>query len=562
MSIKLSRTIWRSRLAFAILVSILLVSLYNWRFWSATIAAVHPTSFEDVLFIASLFPILVIAHSAILVLVPGVALLRLVAATSFILAATAAFFIDSYDVVIDKEMIRNLLETDAQEASAFLTPRFAAYVFLLGLVPAVLALRVKLVVPAIKQRLLYGIEFFAVGMLAGGSLLFLFYVHYTSFFTENKAVRARLNPAQPVAGAIGYWRSLHLGEDTAFVEDPESKGRVLPVFTGPKPLLLFLVVGEAARAINFQLGGYTRATNPELSATEGVFYFDNVRSCGTSTAVSVPCIFSPRGRDHFDVVAARRHSNLLDTLSDVGFRVEWRENNSSSKGVAARIKTLNFIGNARGAGCQHGVCYDEEMLFGLTDRLKDLKQNAVIVFHDMGSHGPSYWQRYPPRFEKFKPVCRTSELWKCTHEAIVNTYDNTILYADNVLAERIRLLQSLSHVDSLLIYISDHGESLGEYGLYLHGTPYAFAPEEQTRVPYLIWMSEGYRRRFSIKEHCLRSLNHRALSHDNIYHTVLGALGVRDGFYNGYLDVIGACAGSHGHVTGDVGAIRADNRGR
>jgi lipid A ethanolaminephosphotransferase len=283
---------------------------------------------------------------------------------------------------------------------------------------------------------------------------------------------------------------------------------------------------------------------PQLTNIANLYYFDNVVSCGTATAVSVPCIFSPQGSEGLDVARARHHSNLLDALQSAGLNVEWRENNSGSKGVAARVKTLNFISDANAWGCSKDGCYDEDMISGLAERLKGLEQSSVIVFHDMGSHGPAYWRRYPRRFEKFTPVCRTSELWTCSHESLINTYDNTILYTDHVLAEQIRLLQSVSAVaDSLLIYVSDHGESLGEHGLYLHGAPYAFAPEEQIKVPYLIWMSEGYRQRYSVDDQCLQKQRRRSLTHDTFYHTVLGALGLRNTFYKQDLDLIGPCWG-------------------
>jgi lipid A ethanolaminephosphotransferase len=296
--------------------------------------------------------------------------------------------------------------------------------------------------------------------------------------------------------------------------------------------------------MNFQLGGYARPTNPELATVPRLYYFDNVQSCGTSTAVSVPCIFSPRG--HEDSVSyAQSHSNLVDALSSAGVNVEWRENNSNSKGVAIRVKTVDFVHDPQAAGCDGDVCNDESMNSGLATQLEGLRSNSVIVFHDLGSHGPAYWRRYPPSFEKFKPVCRTSELWTCSKEALVNTYDNTILYTDHVLAQQIRLLQQLSDVaDSLLIYVSDHGESLGEHGLYLHGAPYGLAPAEQTRVPLLIWASDGYRRRFSLDESCIQNELHRPLTHDNIYHTVLGAIGVRNAYYRKRLDLLGSCWGS------------------
>jgi lipid A ethanolaminephosphotransferase len=253
-------------------------------------------------------------------------------------------------------------------------------------------------------------------------------------------------------------------------------------------------------------------------------------------------MFSPHGRESLDIEDVRRHTNLLDSLQGAGFDVEWRENNSSSKGVAARIKTRNYLNKAKALGCRQETCFDAELIAGLSEELKAQRRDRVIVFHDMGSHGPAYWRRYPKDFAKFKPECKTSELWKCSSDTLLNTYDNTIVYTDHVLAERIRLLQSVSdRVDSILIYVSDHGESLGEHGLYLHGAPYALAPAEQTRVPYLIWMSEGYRRRFAVDGACLRSHRQNPLSHDTLYHTVLGALGLRNGFYRGALDLFGRC---------------------
>jgi lipid A ethanolaminephosphotransferase len=325
-------------------------------------------------------------------------------------------------------------------------------------------------------------------------------------------------------------------------------------------LLLFLVMGETARAQNFQLGGYNRATTPELSMQPGVFYFDNVRSCGTSTAVSLPCMLSHLGRGHFDLRQAARQPNLLDALKSSGFRVEWRENNTGTQGVAVRVKTIEFTSgwprylSSTEAGvtqsrphpdpalCKNGACFDEIMLSGLAEELKTIEQDTAIVFHQMGSHGPAYSQRYPDRFEDFKPVCQTTELGRCSREEIVNAYDNSIRYTDHNLAEQIRLLIAMSgQADSLLLYASDHGESLGEKGLYLHGAPYFMAPEEQTRVPLLLWMSDGFRKRFSINAGCLQDKRNEALSHDYIYHTVIGGLGFSNDLYDASRDILAKC---------------------
>jgi lipid A ethanolaminephosphotransferase len=154
------RTVGSSPFAFALLVSLALVAFYNWRFWTETVAAAHPAAIEDFLFLASLAVILFLAHAALLLLMPGRRSLRIAAAGLFLIAAVAAFFVDSYDVVIDKEMIRNIFETDRREASAFLIPRFGLYLTLLGVIPAIIVLRAPLVAPSLSHRLTQRLGFF------------------------------------------------------------------------------------------------------------------------------------------------------------------------------------------------------------------------------------------------------------------------------------------------------------------------------------------------------------------------------------------------------------------
>jgi lipid A ethanolaminephosphotransferase len=305
---------------------------------------------------------------------------------------------------------------------------------------------------------------------------------------------------------------------------------------------MFLVIGETARANNFQLGDYSRATNPELAKLQDLYYFNNVSSCGTSTAISLPCMFSPLTRANFNVSAAAETSNLLDALVKAGVTVEWRDNNSGSKGVSTRVKTISYDAHADTALCNEESCYDEIMLKGLDQTLASIRDDAVIVFHQIGSHGPAYSKRYPPEFELFKPVCRSNQLNQCSEELIRNAYDNSIAYTDHNLARQIAILKSVSdRFDTSLIYVSDHGESLGEKGLYLHGAPYVFAPDEQTKVPFVLWMSDGYRQRFSIDDNCLRSQLAKPFSHDNLYHTVLGAMTVKNAIYQNSADMVAAC---------------------
>ena len=530
----------RSPIAFALATSLFILTFDNWRFWSETLSATRLDTPEEVFFLLSIGVIVVLLQAVVLLAAPRILPLRVFAITAILVAAVTGFFIDSYSVVVDKEMIRNLFETDTREAAAFLVPKFAVYVLMLGILPAVIAARFKLTTPTVKNGSLQRIGFVALALATCLGLFLASFPHFTSFFGEHKTQNL-LNPAQPVIGLVAFVQSSLAAVSTTFVDDAANHAQLLPTPKG-KPLLLFLVVGESARAANFQLGGYQRPTNRELARVTGLHYFTHAKSCGTSTAFSVPCMFSPTGRQNFDVAETRRHSNLVDALASAGFDVEWRDNNSSSKGVAARVPVISFVRGDKAAACGPEGCLDEQTLEGLPSRLAGLTQNTVIVFHDLGSHGPAYWKRYPAKFEHFKPVCRTSELWTCSQESLVNTYDNTILYADHVLAERIRLLQSVSEkADTLLIYVSDHGESLGEHGIYLHGAPYAIAPKEQTTVPYLIWMSPEYRDRVSVDTTCIQSKQGDSISHDSLYHTVLGALGARNAFYRPELDIVGPC---------------------
>ncbi len=182
------------------------------------------------------------------------------------------------------------------------------------------------------------------------------------------------------------------------------------------------------------------------------------------------------------------------------------------------------------------------MLNDLQSYLNKLNGDAVIVLHQKGSHGPAYYLRYPNSFEKFKPVCTTSELQQCSQEEIVNAYDNTILYTDYVLAKVIDFLQNNSNkFDTGMLYVSDHGESLGENNLYLHGSPYAIAPKNQTHIPMLVWLSEGFRQRSQIDWQCLQQHKNDVYSHYHIFHSVLGLLEVETQVYHQGLDLFHSC---------------------
>jgi lipid A ethanolaminephosphotransferase len=309
-----------------------------------------------------------------------------------------------------------------------------------------------------------------------------------------------------------------------------------------RPTLFVLVVGETARSHNFSLNGYARPTNPEL-AKRGVISFPDAVSCGTSTEVSLPCMFSPYGRRHYDEEKILTHQSVLHVLARAGVQVLWRDNQSGCKGVCdgLPVDQLDHAGIA--PFCTGDHCFDEVLLSGMDQVLRDRKGNLLVVMHQLGSHGPAYFRRYPAAFDKFQPACQSEDLRLCSEAEIVNAYDNSLLYTDFFLAKVIDFLdQAQKTHDTAMLYVSDHGESLGEGGLYLHGMPYAIAPDVQTHVPFVVWMSQAFRSDFGIDEQCLRDqAKTQQASHDQLFPSLLAIFGVQTAVYDRKFDLFAPC---------------------
>lgn len=541
-----SRLHCASEARFAVLVAVIWTAFYNFHFWELTVRAMWRPTPASALFFLSLAISLVSAQALLLLLMPTQRLLRLAASAMFIIAAASAYFISTYGAIMNQEMMRNVVETDAAEVVGLLNPELAAHLLLLGLLPALLVWRVALPARNWKQRLSERVIFIVAALALSAAGMFATSAHYAVFFREHKPLRYTVVPVAPTVSAIGLASNSSHNDKGPLIK---AGGAVTRIGAATRrPLVIFLVVGETARAADFQLNGYRRPTNPELSKIDGLQYFTQTTSCGTATALSVPCMFSSLPREKFDVKEAQRYTNLLDVLVDAGFDVEWRDNNAGCKGVCDRVHEISYASRPDPALCPNGYCFDEVMLADLKSRLQSVQRDTVIVFHQIGSHGPAYAERYPSQFERFKPACHTNELHECSSQEVINAYDNSIAYTDHVLAEQIAALRAADqHVDSLLIYMSDHGESLGEQGVYLHGLPYRFAPRQQKEVPFVLWTSPGFVQRTQLDQACLRSRSQRPASHDNLYHTVMGAGDIRNAAYDPRLDVMSACR-THGRL--------------
>lgn len=499
---------------------------------------------RSILFLASL-P-LVLFYLFNLLLTPLLALpfvRKPLLAVLIVTSAACSYFMLHYNVLIDRSMVQNVFETNQAELNAYLSLPLLLTLLALGAMPAAALALVRTASGAgsIRSLLVWPANVLAslVMLLVIG---FAFYKDYSSLLRNNRYIRDQVLPLNVMRHTHGYLKSLHSTRQQP-LHPIGTDARRIP---GPRPKLVVMVVGETARSQNFQLNGYPRATNPRLSRTEGVISFSDVSSCGTATAISVPCMFSQMTRQQYDDVRAATEENVLDILQRTGVSVLWRNNNNGGcKGVCERAPTEDMPALKVAGQCVNtdGTCYDDVLLYQLGTRIDAINGDGLVVLHQLGSHGPTYFERYPAASRAFSPTCDSNQIQHCSNEALVNTYDNTLVHTDRVLAETIDLLQGYSdRRDVALIYVSDHGESLGERGMYLHGTPYFIAPREQTQVPMVMWFSSEFGRNAGLDMACLRGNTlHRAHSHDNIFHSLLGLFGVSSTVYQRNLDVFAGC---------------------
>ena len=443
----------------------------------------------------------------------------------FILSATTAYFMDTYNVVIDRDMIANALATNVAESSDLLTPTLLLYLLLLGALPSAVLFSLRIRPETIAAALRSRAVLVGSALLVSVALLFLSSGFYASFIREHKVLRYYTNPAAPIHAVYRYGAT-RLADKKGALQQIGGDAKMAPADIERE--LVIMVVGETARADRFSLNGYARDTNPQL-AKEDIVSFRHMSACGTSTAISVPCMFAIYGRNDFSNEKADSTENLLDVLKHAGVHMLWRDNNSNSKGVADRIPTEDYRSPVTNPICDP-ECRDEGMLAGLQGFIdRQTRGDILIILHQMGSHGPAYFKRYPPEFRAFEPTCETSQLDSCNVAEIGNSYDNTILYTDHFLARVIALLRSNDErFETAMLYASDHGESLGESGIYLHGLPNFVAPDAQTHVPAILWFGRNYD---GADLAAMRQLSDTHLSHDHIFHTLLGMFEIESDVY-------------------------------
>lgn len=523
-----------------LLVSMVYAAFYNYRFWLAALNERAPTDTGTWLYAGTLFILLTAAHAFLLAFLITRRSAKPVLAILFLFTALAVYYMERYTVFFDTTMLRNVIHTDVKEASELLSWDLLVFVLLYGVLPGVLVLLLK-----VKQRpwrrALVMRSLFVAGMLgmAAGSVAFIFQ-DFSALMRNHKEVRYLITPANYVVGLVRV-----LAADTASVQKkkmPIGMDAELDANAPEtrKPTLLVLVIGETARAANWGLNGYARQTTPRLAGLN-VVNFPHMTSCGTNTEVSLPCMFSPFGRKDYDETAIRQHESLLHVLERAGFKTVWRDNQSGCKGVCEGLEQQRLDSSNHPTLCDGVRCLDEVLLENFDAELGKRPGNVAIVLHQLGNHGPAYFRRYPPAFRYFTPTCDTAELGKCSREQVVNSYDNALLYTDYFLSRTIEKLQQQASHDAVMIYVSDHGESLGEKGIYLHGLPYAIAPKEQTEVPMVLWLSKRLISSHRLNLDCLKQTAMQRFTHDYLFHSVLGILNVRTQLYDKSYDMTADC---------------------
>uniref|UniRef100_UPI002B484287 phosphoethanolamine transferase n=1 Tax=Aeromonas caviae TaxID=648 RepID=UPI002B484287 len=343
----------------------------------------------------------------------------------FVTGSIASYTMMKYRVLFDGDMIQNIFETNQSEAFAYVNAPIIVWVLLTGLLPAALIFFVKIEYAStwykgIAQRLLS--MFFSLVIV--GIIAALYYQDYASIGRNNQTLNREIVPANFMYSTSKYLYRRYMAEPIPFVTLGDDATRVTKK---DKPTLMFLVVGETARGKNFSMNGYEKDTNPFTSKSGGVISFNDLRSCGTATAVSVPCMFSNMGRKEFDDNRARNSEGLLDVLQKTGISIFWKENDGGCKGVCDRVPNIEIEPKDHPKFCDKNTCYDEVVLQDLDSEIAQMKGDKLVGFHLIGSHGPTYYKRYPDAHRQFTPDCSRSDIENCTDEELTNTYDNWLI---------------------------------------------------------------------------------------------------------------------------------------
>jgi lipid A ethanolaminephosphotransferase len=525
----------------AIVASLFFSLTFNHLFFASLLNHRELSSPSTWLFGIAIFIAITAIHAAGLFVVLARWNAKIILSILVLVTAGAAYYMDKYTIFFNPEMVRNILKTDVKEASELFSLNMCAHMFFFAIVPILLLTRVRLSEKTWKRAALVRVMYIVGALLLAVASILLVFQDFSSLMRNQKEVRYLITPSSYL-----YSLARVVSVDTAKAATPRiqiSDDAQLGAAwaTRKKPMLFILVVGETTRAANWGLNGYAHNTTPELSKLD-ILNFTQATSCGTNTEVSVPCMFSPWGRHDYDEKKIRGHESFLHIINHVGINTVWRDNQAGCKGVCDKLEQQHLDNSKDPELCDGERCLDEIMLQNMDAEIHKAKGgNLFIVLHQLANHGPAYYKRYPQNMRTFTPTCDTSDLSKCNREQIVNTYDNGVLYTDHFLAKTIAYLKTQTQFDTAMWYMSDHGESLGENGIYLHGMPYSIAPKEQTHIPMVMWFSDNFLSDFQLKKDCLAQKTDSPVGQDNLFHSILGMLQIKSKYYDKNYDLTANC---------------------
>ena len=537
---------WRmSPIKLTAFVSAYFAFVLNWAFFRAVFELYQPIGKISDYFIYTVPIVLWALCYGVFLLLSIPYLHKVIIPILLLISAAISYHSVFFNVYFDKDMLDNVLQTTPAESIRMISFSYVAWLLFLGVLPTILYIKVKCTYSIWWQEIIKRIAALMVSLVIIGGTAMIFYQDYASFFRSHLVVKHLILPSNFVAASISKIKKMRAANTPYLAINKDAKLQK----TDDKRNVLIFILGETTRAQNWGLNGYKNQTTPKLAQRikngEAVINFSDVSSCGIATALSVPCLFSDMGREQYDETRAKSQDNVLDALQYAGVQVQWIENNSDCKGVCTHIPTTNTIHLNLPNYCTNGECLDNIMLPELDKILNTPSNNdLMVVLHTIGSHGPTYFERYTDKERLFTPTCDTQEINRCNDEELRNTYDNSVVYVDQFIDAIITRLQQHQDWKSSVIYASDHGESLGENGIYLHGTPYAIAPKYQTQIPMVLWLSPTWIKAKGINADCLQKHHQKPYSHDNIFHTLIGLSDVNPDTVKNYqanLDIIANC---------------------
>lgn len=521
--------------------SIAITLLLNHTFWSTAATSSSGTPVLSGAWLAVAALLMTSMHFALLLMVPR-PLVKPATLILVTLAATIDFFMRRYHIYLDVTMMQNVLGTNRLEAKQQLTKSALVYVALWSASTAIPLLCIRLRADAPSAVLKRRAQLLTSAMIVALCCLAVLHGRLRTLVDDKPEAMLLLNPASALVNLPRAHFSGALPTKDALA--PVGADARKSSTSSEHPKLLILVVGESTRGASWGLSGYERDTTPALQRI-GVVNFSDVTSCGSNTLTSIPCMFSPWGRRNYDAERIQRSENLLHILARAGYEVNWIENSGTCLGVCRGIPSRTLAEDLPGE-CHADGCLDGKLVDALRRALEKQPHgkppvDRVIVLHMAGSHGPSYHSRYPDEFARFQPECLSDDVRGCDDQAITNSYDNSILYTDHVLAQIIEVLRGHGEYASALLFTSDHGESLGENGIYMHGTPYPIAPRVQLHVPMVFWPSPEFIRGRNIDMQCIVNQATRPTTHDSLFHSTLNLLQVETSLYDSSADWAAGC---------------------